>query len=102
MSAFHALMVILGIELLALLALLGDRKFTLHDKIPVHWSRGAKPNIYAPRRLGLAMFPVVGTVLMLSLACAGQPVFILAIAELALAAANLLYFHAVGRTISNA
>lgn len=102
MSSFAALMVILGIELLALLALLGDRRFTLHDKIPVHWGRGTKPNLYAPRRLGLAAFPLIGTVVLLSLAFGRQPVFMLAIAQLALAACNLLYFHAVGRTLNQA
>jgi hypothetical protein len=95
-------MVILGTELLALLALLGDRRFTLHDKIPVHWGRGAKPNLYAPRRLGLAVFPVAGTLLLLGLAFGRQPVFMLAIAQLALAACNMLYFRAVGRTFGQA
>ncbi len=95
-------MVILGVELLALLALLGDRRFTLHDKIPVHWSRGAKPNLYAPRRLGLAIFPVIGTVVLLSLAFGREPVFMLGLAQLGLAACNMLYFHAVDRTFAQA
>ena len=95
-------MVILGIELLALLALLGDRRFTLHEKIPMHWGRGTKPNLYAPRRLGLAVFPVIGTVLLVSLAFGRQPVFMLAITQLGLAAGNMLYFHAVGRTFAQA
>lgn len=101
-TAFPALMVILGIELLALLALLGDRRFSLYDKIPVHWGRGTRPNLYAPRRLGLALFPAVGTLLLVVLVIIHQPVFILAIAQLALATCNLLYFHAVSRTFSNA
>jgi len=95
-------MVVLGVELLALLALLGDRRFTLHDKIPVHWSRGSKPNLYAPRRLGLAIFPVIGTVVLLSMAFGREPVFMLVLVQLGLAACNMLYFHAVGRTFAQA
>jgi hypothetical protein len=101
-TVFPALMVILGIELLALLALLGDRKFSLHDKIPVHWGRGSNPNLYAPRRVGLSLFPVLGTVLLVVLVIIHQPVFILAVAQLSLATCNLLYFHAVSRTFGNA
>jgi hypothetical protein len=100
MSPFAGLMVILGIELLALLALLGDRRFTLHDNIPVHWGWGEKPNTYAPRRIGLAIFPLIGTLALLGLALVHQPVFILAITQLGLAAGNLLYFHAVARTFN--
>lgn len=100
MTPFSALMVILGMELLALLALLGDRRFSLHEKIPVYWGKKDRPNIYAPRRLGLSILPVIGSVLLLALALARQQLFVLTIVELAMATLNLLYFHAISRTFA--
>ncbi|HYP62756.1 MAG TPA: hypothetical protein VEQ16_02650 [Acidocella sp.] len=99
MSYFSAVMVVLGIELLALLALLGERHFAMYDRIPVRWSKAGGPSLYITRRVGLTFFPVVGTLLLLLLALAHQPVYILAITQLGLAAANILYFRAVGRTM---
>ena len=102
MSYFSALMVVLGIELLALIALLGERHFALHDRLPVHRSRTSGATLYVTRRLGLAFFPVGGTLLLLGFALARQPPYIIAITQLALAAANMLYFRAIGRTMQEA
>jgi hypothetical protein len=102
MSYFSALMVVLGIELLALIALLGERHFALHDRIPVRWGKQGRPSLYITRRVGLAFFPVVGTVVLVALAMAHQPVYIIAITQLGLAAANMLYFRAIGRTMQEA
>jgi hypothetical protein len=101
MNAFSGLVVILGVALLSLLALLGDRQFAIQDRIPIRWGRAERPNLYISRRLGLCVFPVVGTVLMLALALHGLPTFVVASAQLALAAANLLYFHAIGRALQD-
>ena len=102
MSYFSALMVVLGIELLALLALLGERQFALYDRIPVRWGKEGRPSLYITRRVGLAFFPVAGTLLLLVLALTHQPIYILAITQLGLAAANMLYFRAIGRTMQEA
>ena len=102
MNYFSALLVVLGIELLALLALLGDRRFALHERIPVRWSKDSRPSLYIKRRVGLAVFPVVGTVVLLGLALGRQPVYVLAVSLLALAGGNMLYFRAIDRTMQEA
>lgn len=79
------IVVFLGIMLLALLALQGERRFA---------GRSA-----APSRLSLAVFPVTGTIMLIVLWQGGGSVFILAIVLLAVAAVNLLYFRAIGRAI---
>lgn len=102
MNYFAALIVILGIELLALLALLGDRRFALQERLPVRWTKDSQPSLYIQRRVGLAVFPVVGTAVLVGLAMGRQPVYVLAISLLALASGNMLYFRAIDRTMQEA
>lgn len=102
MTAFPALMVILGMELLALLALLGERQFALHEKIPVCWKRGFQPSLYAQRRVALSLFPLFGSVILLGMGFGRQPIYVLAVVQLALAAANLVYFRTIARSLREA
>jgi hypothetical protein len=98
MGATSALVVCLGVALFALLALEGDKQFAARARIPIHWGIDMRPNGWASRRFGLALFPVIGTVLLLALALSGQPVFVLAAVLLGLAAGNLVYFRAISHT----
>jgi hypothetical protein len=102
MRAEAAIVVCLGVALFALLALLGDRQFSSWDRIPIHWGFNGKPNGYASRIVGLAMFPVIGILVLVALALAHVPVFLLAALLLALVAGNLIYFKAVARALANA
>ena len=101
MNNFAALTVIMGIELLALLAFLGDRRFALHEAIPVYWRKGKPSRLYIKRRIGLAVFPVAGTVLLVTMAVEGKPVYLLAFTQLSLAALNMLYFRAIDGAVNN-
>jgi hypothetical protein len=94
------LLVFLGVALFALLALLGDRQFSHQERLPVRWGRGAEPDTYIARRAGLAFFPVIGTLTLLLLC--RQQVYIIAVALLILATANLSYFRAIARKLENA
>jgi len=94
------LVVCLGVALFALLALLGDRQFSEQERLPVRWGRGAQPDTYVSRRVGLAFFPVISTVTLLLLC--RQPAYIISVALLILATANLSYFRAISRKLQNA
>ncbi len=101
MSSFTALTVVMGIELLALLALLGERQFALHEVIPVYWRKGKPSRLYIKRRAGLAVFPVLGTALLVAMAAAKKPVYLLALTQLTLVALNMLYFRAINRAVND-
>jgi hypothetical protein len=102
MLGISAIVVSLGVALFALLALLGDTQFAGQERLPVRWGNKNRPHLYAPRRLGLGILPVIGILLLLALWFAEQPVYILAAAVLAIAALNLLYFRAIGRFLEAA
>lgn len=99
MSPLAAILIFLGIALFSLLALLGERQFAQLERLPVHWGSGARPDIFAPRRVALSIFPALGLLLLLALAFGGQPVYLLASVMLAVAACNLIFFRAIGRTL---
>jgi hypothetical protein len=102
MHPFAAVVTCLGLALFALLALLGDRQFANQERLPVRWGDPGRPKLYAPRRIGLAILPTTGTVLLLILGICRQPAFLLAAVVLAFAAGNLLYFRAVRRVLADA
>ncbi|WP_297488887.1 hypothetical protein [Acidocella sp.] len=97
MSTDAVLLVCMGVVLFTLLALEGERRFAGRARIPIHWGFDMRPNGAAPRRIGLAIFPVLGSTVLLVLGLHGAPVFILAAALLSLATLNCLYFRAVAR-----
>ncbi len=65
----------------------------------MRWGRGAEPDTYISRRVGLAFFPAISTVTLLLLC--RQQVYIIAVALLILATANLSCFRAIARKLQD-
>lgn len=89
-----------GSLLLALTAVYADKHFADLLRVPVWWRLDRKPYLFATRRVGLAILPLIGAAVLFIAAGSGVGFFHIVFISLGMLVVYLIYLQAADKNLT--